>query len=116
MTFHLQSGCSVPTVKKNNPGEGSLVLDWKASHFPWPFWAVTRMAAADPSVNMCFETLQVRRAVTYGNHCISSGPLSDVIELSIPFMTNPEPLVKGKELVVVWPARGLCGNTGIMIR
>ncbi len=76
---------------------------WKASHFPWPFWAMRR-TETESSANCVLE--RVSTLVTLTSTCESWGePVVDTVSVDVPIITNKVPIDKGTELLVFWPAR-----------
>jgi hypothetical protein len=76
---------------------------WKASHFPWPFWAMRR-TEIESAANCVFE--RATTLVTMTSTCPSWGePVVDTVTVEVPIITNKVPLEKGAELQVFWPAR-----------
>jgi hypothetical protein len=78
--------------------------EWKASHFPWPFWQVQRREA-DTGTNCQMTTVTMLVALT----STASGwaePLVDTVNIDVPIITNSVDVEKGEELIVHWPNTG----------
>ena len=74
--------------------------DWKATHFPWPFWAVKRGPTAE-GTNCGLEKITVNTVHT----CTAVADSVDVYEVVVPMMANHCDISKGTELIANWPNR-----------
>jgi hypothetical protein len=74
--------------------------DWKANHFPWPFWAVKRGETAE-GTNCGLENITINTVHT------STADEADVdaYEVVVPMIVNHSDISKGTELIAHWPSR-----------
>ena len=77
--------------------------EWKASHFPWPFWLVRRVDKADDAncelVDWRIATVSTMAPAQAAG---DGEPHVDVSHVCIPVLVNKVTLEKGQELVVHW--------------
>ena len=98
---------SAPAVA-GPPGGADTVLDmgaheWKANHFPVPFWAVQRRPLVH-GTKCELQSIEVATAQTFPLG--SSGePAVQMSSVSLPVLRNTKEIAKGEELVVHWPVR-----------
>ena len=76
--------------------------DWKASHFPWPFWLVRRVDDEEEA-NCKLQTWLVRSVGTMS--VAKTEPVVETHDVSLPVLTNFQKLEKDTELVVHWASR-----------
>ena len=75
--------------------------EWKASHFPWPFWQIQRREAV-AGTNCHLEAVTMLVALTSTANGWGE-PLVDAVNIDVPIITNTMDVEKGDELIVHWP-------------
>jgi hypothetical protein len=77
--------------------------EWKASHFPWPFWLVRRVDKADDA-NCELVDWRIATVSTMAPAIVAGErePHVDVSHVCIPVLVNKVTIEKGQELVVHW--------------
>ena len=77
--------------------------EWKASHFPWPFWLVRRVDKADDA-NCELVDWRIATVSTMAPAIVAGErePHVDVSHVCIPVLVNKVTIEKGQELVVYW--------------
>ena len=77
--------------------------DWKASHFPWPFWLVRRVDKAEDAncvlVDWRIATVSTMATASVTGDC---EPQVDLSRVCIPVLVNNVTIERGQELVVHW--------------
>jgi hypothetical protein len=85
--------------------------EWKASHFPWPFWLVRRVDKADDAncelVDWRIATVSTMAPAQAAG---DGEPHVDVSHVCIPVLVNRVTIEKGEELVVHWKIIALAKN------
>ena len=73
--------------------------DWKAGHFPWPFWFVRRVDREEDA-NCSLVRVVTRVVLTCSFDGRPSDPYCDNFDVHIPVLTNTSALDRGDELTV----------------
>ena len=77
--------------------------EWKASHFPWPFWLVRRVDKAEDAncvlVDWRIATVSTMATASETGDC---EPQVDLSHVCIPVLVNSVTIERGEELVVHW--------------
>ena len=111
VTAYIQGSSTLPKLQAASAVAESTGLSrrtdhaWKGSDFPWPFWLVRRSVTAE-ECNCAIVSCQTRHVSTFGVPADAGGSagncLVDIVEVSVPVLSNTKVLAVGDELVVHW--------------
>ena len=103
-TAFINGSATLPKLKSAPSVEGGMREDhaWKPNCFPWPFWLVRR-SSMDRRCNCVLQNAVVRDIMM--SEMDRKDPDSDVVEITLPIMTNTKQIEEGDELVVHWEAK-----------